>query len=76
MRRLAHWCGVDFNPCLLNQTFDGNPIESNTNFDDPIDRLAEAVLERKRGLAKRECQKVYELTQQIRAELERVGLHL
>jgi hypothetical protein len=76
LRRLVQWCGVDFNPCLLEQTFDGNPIESNTNFDDPEDRLSEAVLERKRGLAKCECQNAYELTQQMRAELERAGLHL
>jgi hypothetical protein len=47
MRRVCSWCGIEFDPCLLEQTFDGGPISPSTNFDDPIERLAEAVLDRK-----------------------------
>jgi sulfotransferase family protein len=73
MRRLAAWCGVDFDPCLLCQTFDGNPISPNTNFDDPVERLAEAVLDRKQALAEGERERVYALTAKSRLDLQNVG---
>jgi hypothetical protein len=53
MRRVCDWCSIDFNPCLLQQTFGGSPISPNTNFDDPLERLAEAVLDRKLRLTER-----------------------
>ena len=73
MRRVCDWCGIAFNPCLLQQTFDGNPISPNTNFDDPVEHLAEAVLERKQGLADGECERAYVLTAKLRAELQQAG---
>ena len=73
MRRVADWCGIDFDPCLLCQTFDGNPISPNTNFDDPMERLAEAVLDRKLRLAEGELQRAYALTKSVRLDLQKAG---
>ena len=73
MRRICEWCGIAFDASVMEQTFDGNPIIPNTNFDGPIEGIAEAVLDRKQCLA--ECDRVsaYELTKAVRRELESAG---
>jgi hypothetical protein len=73
MRRVCAWSGIEFDPCLLCQTFDGNSINPNTNFDDPVERLAEAVLDRKQGLTDRERERAYALTKSSRLDLQKVG---
>jgi hypothetical protein len=73
MRIVCEWCGLEFDPCLLEQTFAGNPIIPNTNFEDPIDKLPEAVLGRKQRLAEEECQRAYKLTEASRTELQELG---
>jgi hypothetical protein len=73
MRRVCDWCGLDFHPCLLDQTFAGNVVTPNTNFDDPIEELAGRVLDRKHLLTKSETAEVYALTSRLRAELHDVG---
>ncbi len=73
MRRICEWCGFAFDASVMEQTFDGNPIIPNTNFEGPIEGIAEAVLDRKQCLA--ECDRVtaYELTKAVRRELESAG---
>jgi hypothetical protein len=73
MRRLSAWSGIDFDPALLNQTFDGKLIHPNTNFDDPFDRLAEAVFERKQCLTDTERAQAYRLTEGWREKLQETG---
>jgi sulfotransferase family protein len=73
MRWLSAWSGIDFCPSLLNQTFDSKSIHPNTNFDDPPERLAEAVFERKQNLTETERAQAYTLTETWRAKLEQTG---
>jgi sulfotransferase family protein len=73
MRRVAAWSGIDFDPALLNQTFDSKSIHPNTNFDDPVERLAEAVFERKQCLSEAERAQAYRLTEAWRGKLQQTG---
>lgn len=75
MTRVSDWLGIDFHQSLLEQTFDGNPISPNTNFHDPVERLAEAVLDRRLKLTESERRRAYELTDDLRRELKAVGLN-
>jgi hypothetical protein len=73
MRRFAANCGIEFDAALINQTFAGQPIAPNTNFDDPQERLEEAVLSRASHLNEEERQKTLILTRDSRARLEEEG---
>jgi len=73
MRRLSAWSGIDFDSSLLSQTFDNKSIHPNTNFDDPPERLAEAVFERKQRLTDDERTRAYGLTEGWRAKLQQTG---
>jgi hypothetical protein len=73
MRRVCNWCGLDFLPCLLTQTFAGNIVPPNTNFEDPIEELAGRVLDRKHLLTERERTQIYASTRRLRAELHELG---
>lgn len=73
MRRICAWGGIDFDLSLLSQTFDGNLISPNTNFDDPPERLAKAVLDRKLRLKEGESERAYALTKSWREQLKRAG---
>jgi sulfotransferase family protein len=73
MRRICAWSGIEFHPSLLSQTFDGKLIHPNTNFDDPPERLAEAVLDRKQRLTDDERTRAYGLTDGSRAKLQQAG---
>ena len=73
MRRLSAWLGIDFDPSLRNQTFDGKPIHPNTNFNDPPERLAKAVLERKQYLTEAERAEIYKLTGVLHGKLQETG---
>jgi hypothetical protein len=73
MRRVCDWCGIEFHPCLLEQTFAGKEVTPNTNFEDPIDQLAGRVLDRKLVLTKWESTQAYALTNRLRAELQHIG---
>jgi len=73
MRRICAWSGIDFDPSLLDQTFDGRPISPNTNFDDSPERLADAVLDRKERLADVERERAYRLTDGWRKQLQQAG---
>ena len=73
MRHVCDWCGLEFDPSLLEQTFAGSPISPNTNFDGPLDLLAEAVFERKQGLTDAERQRTYYLTERSRQKLQECG---
>jgi hypothetical protein len=73
MRRLSAWSGIDFDPSLLSQTFDSKSIYPNTNFDDPPERLTEAVFERKQRLTDEERARAYKLTEGWRQKLQQTG---
>jgi hypothetical protein len=73
MHRICRWCGIEFDPCLLRQTFDGKHISPNTNFDDPTELLARVVLDRKQLLTEGEGQRAYELTESSREKLQTLG---
>jgi sulfotransferase family protein len=73
MRKFSAWSGIDFDPALLYQTFDSKPIHPNTNFDDPSERLVEAVFERKQGLTDAEREQAYRLTEGWREKLQEIG---
>ena len=73
MKQLSAWLGIDFDPCLLSQTFDNESIHPNTNFDDPVERLAEAVFERKQCLTEAERAQAYRLTEAWRGKLQETG---
>jgi hypothetical protein len=73
MRRLCAWSSIAFDPSLLSQTFNGKLIYPNTNFDDPPDRLAEAVLDRKQCLTDDERLRAYRLTESWRERLQQAG---
>jgi hypothetical protein len=73
MRRICTWCGIPFDDAMLEQTFDGKPVVPNTNFDDPVERLNDAVLGRSRELSDAERKCAYELTEGSRAQLQEVG---
>jgi hypothetical protein len=76
MRLFANWCGIDFDAALLNQTFARRPILPNTNFNDSLEQLPSAVLERSSQLTKTEVARTLELTQTWRARLESIGCSL
>ena len=69
IRRVCEWCGIDFDLCLLDQTFDGKQINPNTNFRDPPGQLTDAVLERKNLLAEQDRERAYKLTETWRNRL-------
>jgi len=73
MRRLSTWLGIDFDPSLLSQTFDSKSIHPNSNFDDPPERLAEAVFERKQYLTEPERTQAYRVTEIWRGRLQETG---
>jgi hypothetical protein len=73
MRHVCSWCGINFDACLLHQTFGGNRISPNTNFDDLSRCLSEAVLARKWQLNERERDLIDELTSQSQTKLQKVG---
>jgi hypothetical protein len=74
MRRLAAWCGIDFDPALLRQTFAGNRIGPNTNFHDSPERRPEAVLERSTCLSDHERRLALALTTSSRGQLRELGV--
>ena len=74
MRRLAAWCGIDFHPALLGQTFAGNRIRPNTNFHVSPEHRPEAVLERSACLSADERELVRVLTAPLRAQLRELGV--
>ena len=73
MRRISAWSGIDFDPSLLSQTFDSKSIHPNTNFNDPPERLTEAVFERKQSLTDEERARAYKLTEGWRQKLQQTG---
>ena len=73
MRKISAWSGIDFDPSLLGQTFDSKSIPPNTNFDDPPERLTEAVFERKQHLTDEERARAYKLTESWRRNCSRPG---
>jgi hypothetical protein len=73
MRRVCTWAGIDFDPSLLNQTFEGKLIHPNTNFHDPPEQLAAAALDRKLRLSADERAHAYELTEHHRKQLQHAG---
>ena len=76
MRRVCKWGSIDFHPSLLQQTFGGQEIMPNTNFEDKPDRLSEAVLERSSQLDASEKALVHELTKAMQARLAEAGVLL
>ena len=76
MRRICDWCGIPLDELVLEQTFDGNPIVPNTNFNDPVERLSDAVLGRSRELSDAERRCAYKLTEELRAKLLQGGCRL
>ena len=72
-KRISAWLDIEFNPCLLSQTFDNNSIHPNTNFDDPVESLEDAVFERKQCLTEAERISAYRLTERWRRKLEQIG---
>ena len=76
MTRVSEWVGIDYLPSLMQQTFDGNPISPNTNFHDPVERIAEAVFDRKQKLEESERRRAYDLTADMRRELKAIGLNV
>jgi len=73
MRELCDWAGVAFDPSLLEQTFAGRPTVANTNFSDPPEHLALAVLARRDLLTDQERQRIYELTARRLDQLHAIG---
>ena len=73
MRKISAWSGIDFDPSLLSQTFDSKSIHPNTNFDDPPERLTEAVFQRKQRLTDEERKRAYKLTEGWRQKLQQTG---
>jgi hypothetical protein len=76
MRRLAAWCGIDFDEALTQQTFAGQPIAPNTNFDASVEGLSEKVLERGSQLSDSERHRIATLTGDTVGRLREAGCWL
>ena len=69
MRAFTDWAGLSFDDILLRQTFDGHPINPNTNFQDPQKNLAKAAINRRRQLTWAERAKVFAATSKAQRRL-------